>query len=155
MSTANTSRMALLYSARLSRWAAGLPGFGLAAADLSKESSSHLANDDAAEGSGCGMPAGGISPERTLRRTRSRTSAWLPTLERSTMSSATPPVFSLWLWQPRQYLSSSARDAAVCCALATDTKNTARTIEAFARYISFIFVQIDRPCNSPRRPQRF
>jgi hypothetical protein len=75
-STASRSRIALLYSARFNRCTGARPGFGLAAADASSVASRNAAN--AALASGWGRVrtlGGGISPERTLRRTFSQTSA--------------------------------------------------------------------------------
>src|ERR1017187_4619209 len=109
ISSASKSRMALLYSARFSRWTTGLPGLGLRAALRSSASSSHLTNDDAAAPAGRGMPAGGIWPGRTLRTTFSNTSALPPTWVKSNASSETPPVFISWLWQVVQYWSTRVR----------------------------------------------
>src|SRR5436853_1590335 len=99
--------MALLYSARLSRCTAGLPGLGLAAAARSSASSSDLANDAETAAAGRGSPGGGISPVRTLRSTLSKTLAFAPALapalERSIPSRATPAVAALWLWHATQY----------------------------------------------------
>ena len=52
--------------------------------------------------SGRGMPAGGIAPVRTLRMTFSQAPASAGTRDRSSVSSARPPVFSRWLWHETQ-----------------------------------------------------
>ena len=62
--------------------------------------------------SGRGMPCGGIMPPCILRTTFSQVSAPSPMCSTSILSSVSPPVFSLSLWQVTQYLSSSARSAA-------------------------------------------
>src|ERR1035438_10714071 len=105
MSSASTSRMALLYSTRFRRCTAGRPGLGLAAAARSRASSRDLVNDAAVGAAGRGMPAGGISPVRILRSTFSSTAALPPALATSIPLSATPAVAFFWLWHRAQYRS--------------------------------------------------
>src|SRR5665213_1491591 len=57
------------------------------------------------------MPSGGMVPPWILRTTFSQVSAPSPTCATSSLSSINPPVFSFWLWQVTQYLSSRARSA--------------------------------------------
>ena len=75
-SSANRSRIALLYSARLRRWTAPIrPGFGLrrpGAVDLVFERGSR--RRDRWPASGRGIPGGGIEPARSFAITRSHTS---------------------------------------------------------------------------------
>ena len=48
------------------------------------------------------LSGGGIEPARNLAMTFSNTSAWAPGLVRSKVSSASPAVWSFWLWQVMQ-----------------------------------------------------
>ena len=58
------------------------------------------------------MPGGGIKPARSFEITRSHTSAWAPGLPGSKLSSASPAVSRVWLWQMTQYWSRNARGSA-------------------------------------------
>src|SRR5437667_2575562 len=108
--SANRSRIALLYSARFRRWTALiLPGFGLADDARSIAVSSQLVTARAVAASGRGIPGGGIEPARSLAMTRSHFSALAIGLARSKLSSASPAVWSFWLWHPTQCESRNAR----------------------------------------------
>src|SRR6185436_15725408 len=63
--------------------------------------------------SGLGAPTGGIISARSFRITFSHTSALLEGRAKSAASNESPAVFSFWLWQVMQYLSSTARSWAI------------------------------------------
>src|SRR5947207_9909566 len=111
MSRAKRSRTALLYSARFRRRMVARPGFGCAAALRPSADITQFVKVFSKAASGRGIPAGGISPVRTLRSTRSSNSALDATLEKSRPSSTTPAVFRLSLWQATQYLFTTERGA--------------------------------------------
>src|SRR6202007_554343 len=82
--------------------------------------------------SGRGLPCGGIIPPRNLRMTFSHVSAPSTGWSTSILSSISPAVRSLWLWQVTQYVSSSSRcglaPPACCgpaCILPEPVQNTA------------------------------
>ena len=78
ISRANRSRIELAYSVRFRRCRPVVPGFGLAAAALSKPASNCAAKASRVARSGLGIPLGGIIPERIFRTTFSQVSALLP-----------------------------------------------------------------------------
>src|SRR5262249_40279983 len=109
ISSASRSRIAFAYSMRFRRWSVGRPGSGCSAATRSRLSSRDAATLSASALSGRGRPAGGIAPVRIFRTPFSRPSARSPIRAGSNVSSISPAVFSRWLWQVTQYLSSTAR----------------------------------------------
>src|SRR5215472_2136753 len=114
---------------------AGRPGFGLVLAASSSSVSSHAVNAEAASGDGCGIPAGGISPERTLRSTFSRTAPLAPGFDQSMPSRTTPATLAFVLWQVAQYWFANARADAGSTGLisaakqGTATANTTSKLE--------------------------
>src|ERR1700674_3917285 len=100
--------MAAVYSARFSRWTATRPGLGLAAAAASSAASTAELAAAYVAASGRGRPGGGISRVRSLVATFSQISAWLQMCSTSNVSSISPAVFSLALWQVTQYLLKTA-----------------------------------------------
>ncbi len=68
--------MTLTYSTRFSRRDATRPGFGSAAAALSRSRSRRVTNASISAPSGRGRPSGGICPVRSLWTTLSRMGAW-------------------------------------------------------------------------------
>ena len=107
------SRTALRYSDRFSRCAViGRPTGGRSAAARSSSVSSHETMETRTASSGRRTCGGGISPPRTFRTTRSRTSAWAPTSVMSTPCSETgtvPRSKPASLWQARQYRFTNSR----------------------------------------------
>ena len=103
-SSESRSRIALAYSARFMRCSGTRPGPGDAAAARSMAVSIALANASSVARAGLGIPAGGISPARTLRMTFSQISASASTRSSETVSSARPPVCVRELWQVMQVL---------------------------------------------------
>ena len=90
-STASRSRTALRYSVRFRRWnVADRPGSRVAAQLASSSPSSQSRKPSRAAASGRGRPAGGITPPRSLRTTRSHSAAWPPTSARSRVSRVSP-----------------------------------------------------------------
>ena len=96
--------MAFWYSVALSRRRASLrPGSGLDAAARSSSVSRYEVRLTYDAWSGRGRPAGGIIPARSFVTTFSQTSAPSPTFARSIVSSASPAVRRVSLWQDTQY----------------------------------------------------
>ena len=94
--------MALAYSVRLSRWIAGLPGLGSAAAARSSSLSSPDKRRLVASPDGRDRPAGGMAPARSLRATFSQVSGAAATSSASTDSRLSPAVRWASLWQSTQ-----------------------------------------------------
>ncbi|MCE2541777.1 MAG: hypothetical protein J4G16_15790 [Acidobacteria bacterium] len=94
--------MALAYSARFSRWTAGLPGSGFSRPARSSSVSSHSMNPWVAAAVGRGRPAGGIAFARSRRITCSQVSAFVSTCATSSVSRAKPAVSVRRLWQATQ-----------------------------------------------------
>src|SRR5204863_9105471 len=75
--TPKRSRIALLYSVRLSRWTAPiLPGLGFAVHARSISFSNQVATARYVAVSGRGLPGGGMEPARSFSMTRSQISAF-------------------------------------------------------------------------------
>src|ERR1051325_5703105 len=105
--------MEFRYSVRFKRCPATRPGLGLAAAAASSAFSTEDVSAVYVASSGRGRPGGGISLERSFRRTFSQSSAPAPGCSTSALSSRSPAVFEFWLWQVTQYLSRTAREDGV------------------------------------------
>jgi len=88
--------MALVYSARFSRWTAGRrPGFGWADAAASSAVSRRVAARSYSASAGRRRPGGGIARVRSFRTTfsqRSTSPAFSPTCSRSRLWSDSPAV---------------------------------------------------------------
>src|SRR5206468_8576050 len=103
ISIANQSRNAFAYSVRFSRRVAGLPGFGLAAEAWSSLVSRYAVRVWYVVLSGRGRPAGGITPVLSLCTTFSQTARSSLTFSTFALSSISPAIADLWLWQVTQY----------------------------------------------------
>src|SRR5947199_9173970 len=116
--TSKRSRIALLYSVRLSRWTAPiLPGLGFAVHARSISFSNQVATARYVAVSGRGLPGGGMEPARSFSMTRSQISAFELACTTSSLSRARQAVRSFSLWQLRHYCSRTARsDGAHCVA---------------------------------------
>src|SRR5712691_11105560 len=110
------SLTAFTYSARFRRCEATRPGLGDAPAARSSARSIDAMKPSSVAMSGRGEPSGGIVLPRSLRATFSRIAAWRPTSATSMFVRMRLPLFTRSLWQPTQYLSSSAREGAAVAA---------------------------------------
>ena len=128
--------MALRYSARFRRCSVGRPGLGCSSGGaIELRLQPRRRRYRSAPCPAADVRRGGIAPVRSLRTTFSHASACSPTCDRSIASSARPAVFTRWLWQVTQYLSSTARGGCSAptaarrrCRRRTGTRGAATTI---------------------------
>src|SRR6185295_16002105 len=109
--TPRRSRIVLLYSLRLSRWAVIRPGSeGTALSVLSNALWTNAVNAAMRSAGGFGTWGGGISPARTRRSIRSHVGRALVSDSREVNAvTSNPPDASRALWHPAQVCVSSGR----------------------------------------------
>src|SRR6266545_3656425 len=110
--TPNRSRTVLLYSTRFSRREVTRPG-STVSPDRPSDFSIHAVTAATSAFEGAGDPGGGIRPVLNLSRTLSQTAVELPGVSRLRFA-----VFTLSLWQAKQFLERKGRTPVRSCAAA-------------------------------------